>query len=193
MIPQEGIAPYLPGFNDRGMRSPDRGSFRDSPDNFQLDGVWKCPSQKKREMDFVMDQLTGAFGNRSFFRLDYSYLGRSDLWANSMFPEPRDRSSVVEKYPASGRVMLTDTIFWWQKGLVWYNNGSEGPSYEAFVGDRDHLQDASLITGINEAYGDGSVEWKKIDSDDRFRIEQGFFFEHNRRIELGIGGARLYY
>ena len=74
-----------------------------------------------------MTQLKAS--GRSFFRVDYSYLGRSDLWDDSMFPVSRDQSSVVAKFPASGRVMLTDTIFWYNANISWYNHGSEGPSW----------------------------------------------------------------
>ena len=201
MISQEGIAPYLPGFNDKGMRWDDKGNFRNSEDNFQLDGVWKCPSQKKRDLDFIMNLLTGGLGTRAFFRLDYAYFGRSDLWADSMIPEPQDRSSLVEKFPASGRVMLTDAIFYWSTQVVWYNHGSEGPSYDMGAleptGQLSNTRDPKYITGINEAFGDGSVEWKKINSDDRFRTidvsgVEYFDNQNNRFMNTGLG-ARMYY
>ncbi|MHC4258741.1 MAG: type II secretion system protein [Planctomycetota bacterium] len=192
MISHQGIAPYLPGFNDKGMRASDPGSpgnFSDYPDNWELDGVWKCPSQKKRKVDFTLEQLND--GGRSFFRVDYSYMGRSDLWVDSMFPEQKDRMALVGKFPSSGRVMLTDTLFQWQAGfgvdpgISWYNHGKEGPSFEEFFGDTENLKNIRLVTGINEAYGDGAVEWKKVDSDDRFQLrDDGEWDQDNRRVKL---------
>lgn len=196
MISQEGLAPYLPGFNDLGMQWDQRNDFENHPENFQLDDVWKCPSQKKRELEFTLYMLTGGLGARSFFRVDYSYFGRSDLWDESLFSNTGDKSSIVEKYPASGRVMLADTIFYWSNSIVWYNHGSEGPSYDMgpFEGDRySNTKDPKLIIGINEAYGDGSVRWKKINSNDRFRNVNGKFDSlNNRNMDTGLG-ARVYY
>ncbi|MBC8379205.1 MAG: type II secretion system protein, partial [Planctomycetes bacterium] len=187
MISQEGIAPYLPGFNDKGMRTSDSGSpanFVNYPDNWVLDGVWKCPSQnrdREQDLQFILSTLTGQFGgSRSWFRVDYSYFGRTDLFQSSMIPDSRDRSSLVEKYPASGRVMLTDTIAKWGD-VYWYNHGSEGPSYDNPVGDADerlaYTRPAELITGLNEAYGDGSVQWKRMGSSDRFRLDDNGKFD----------------
>jgi prepilin-type N-terminal cleavage/methylation domain-containing protein len=198
MISHEGLAPYLPGFNDNGMHSSESSDFENHPENFQLDGVWKCPSQKKRDLDFILYMLNGGLGNRSFFRLDYAYFGRADLWDESLFGDPRDKSSLVEKFPASGRVMLTDAIGWWNSSVVWYNHGSAGPSYDmgplVLEGDRfDHTKGPELITGMNEAYGDGSVRWKKINSNDRFRLIKGRFDnQNNRHMNTGLG-ALIYY
>ena len=196
MISHQGIAPYLPGFNDRGMRASDPGSpgnFSDSPDNWELDGVWKCPAQKKRDVTYTLDMLqgVGAFSGRSLFRVDYSYMGRSDIWADTMFPEQKDRTALVGKFPSSGRVMLTDTLFQWEAGtgndpgISWYNHGKEGPSFEAFSNDKDNLKNIRYVTGINECYGDGAVEWKKIGSDDRFQLrDDDEWDQNNRKVKL---------
>ena len=196
MISQEGLGAYLPGFNDLGMQWDQRNDFENHPDNFQLDGVWKCPSQKKRDLEFTLYMLTGGLGSRSFFRVDYSYFGRSDLWDESLFGSPQDKSSIVEKFPASGRVMLSDTIFYWSSSIVWYNHGSAGPSYDMgpFEGNRySNTKGPELIIGINEAYGDGSVSWKKINSNDRFRIDGGQFDkQNNRHMNTGLE-ASMYY
>jgi len=71
MISHETIGPYLPGFNDLGMRTERISEFASHEDNFLLKGVWRCPSQRKQEIGITMDQLTDSA--RSFFRLDYSY------------------------------------------------------------------------------------------------------------------------
>ena len=200
LISHEGIAPYLPGFNDKGLRYAERAQFRDFPDNWILEGVWKCPSQNKdreRDLEFILDTLTGQFGgDRAWFRVDYSYFGRSDLWDLSMFAFERDRSSLVEKFPASGRVMLADTIAGWGN-VYWYNHGSEGPSYDNPTGEDQlaYTKSPDLITGMNEAYGDGSVQWKKIDSDDRFRLDVDGEFDgkNNRHMVTNYFGGVVYY
>ncbi len=187
MISHERIAPYLQGFNDLGLRSTQKAEFVNHENNFELDGVWRCPNAKKREIGITMGFLTGA--QRSFFRLDYSYIGRADLWADSMFPNPGDRGALVGKYPSSGRVMLTDTIFYWNVGnpsevVYWYNHGKNGPSGE---GEATFLKPPRDITGMNQAFGDGSVKWKKIDSSDRFQ-QEGFETQENRHTFMGYQG-----
>ncbi len=187
MISHETISPYLPGFNDLGLRTDSQAEFLDHESNFLLDGVWRCPLAKKREVGITMGFLRGA--TRSFFRLDYSYIGRADLWADSMFPNVGDRGSLVQKNPASGRIMLTDTIFYWNVGqpsekVYWYNHGKNGPSGEGTV---TYLNPPRDITGINQAFGDGSVEMKKIDSNHRFRQEE-FETRENRHTFMGYSG-----
>jgi prepilin-type N-terminal cleavage/methylation domain-containing protein len=187
MISHEAIAPYLQGFNDLGLRTDKRTEFLNYEGNFELNGVWRCPLAKKREVGITMGFLRGA--QRSFFRLDYSYIGRADLWDDSMFPNIGDRGVLVQKNPASGRIMLMDTIFYWQSGdpkerIYWYNHGKNGPSGEGTV---VYLKPPRDITGINQAFGDGSVEWKKIDSNDRFR-QEGFETRNNRHTFMGYSG-----
>lgn len=194
MISHELIAPYLPGFNDLGLRTSNI-PFTNQEDNFLLKGVWRCPLAKTRDIGLTMGQLRNI--NRSYFRLDYSYIGRADLWADRMFPVLSDRGSLVGKYPAGWQIMLTDTIFYWVNGdanqrIYWYNHGQQGPSSEGSTGSTTtYLKPPKYITGINQAFGDGSVKWKKINSDDRFK-EDGFGNQTNRRTNMGYGGY-LYY
>jgi prepilin-type N-terminal cleavage/methylation domain-containing protein len=187
MISHEVISPYLPGFNDLGLRTDRKSEFASHEDNFLLDGVWRCPLAKKREIGITMSQLTGS--GRSFFRLDYAYIGRADVWADSMFPVLSDQKSLVGKNPASRQIMLTDAIFYWQSGdpaerVYWYNHGKNGPSGE---GSMTYLKPPRDIIGINQAFGDGSVKWKKVDSNDRFRSE-GFQTRENRHTFMGFQG-----
>jgi hypothetical protein len=131
MISHELIAPYLPGFNDMGLRTTS-APFTNQENNFLLKGVWRCPLAKTRDIGLTMGQLRGS--SRSYFRLDYSYLGRADLWADTMFSPISDRGSLTGKYPTSGQIMLTDTIFYWPNSdpdkIYWYNHGKQGSSSE---------------------------------------------------------------
>jgi prepilin-type N-terminal cleavage/methylation domain-containing protein len=200
MISQEAIAPYLVGFNDKGMRTTDPGSpgnFSDYPDNWQLDGVWRCPSAKRQELGDTLERLTEA--GRSYFRLDYSYIGRVDLWDDTMFQRSQtqsvDKGALVGKYPSSGRIMLTDTIFYWDVGdaeetIYIYNHGSQGPSGWSNTSG-SYFKPPRDIEGMNQAFGDGSVEWKKIDSDDRFKSD-GFAGRNNRYTFMGFQGYLFY-
>jgi prepilin-type N-terminal cleavage/methylation domain-containing protein len=186
MISHEVIAPYLPGFNDTGLRT-DSIPFTNQEDNFLMKGVWRCPLAKSRDIGLTIGQLSTSA--RSYFRLDYSYIGRADLWADRMFPVLSDRGSLVGKYPASSQIMLTDTIFYWNSGdanerIYWYNHGKQGPSSE---GAASYLKPPRDITGINQAFGDGSVKLKKINSDDRFKAD-GFGNKTNRYTDMGYGG-----
>jgi prepilin-type N-terminal cleavage/methylation domain-containing protein len=196
MISHQTLAPYLPGFNDSGMQWSQRADFQNHPENFKLEGVWKCPSQKKRDLDFILYMLNAGLGPRSFFRLDYAYFGRSDLWDKSLFGTAGDEGSLVKKFPTSGKVMLSDSIGYWSSNIVWYNHGSEGPSYDMGpLGGQQfsHTKDPKFITGINEAYGDGSVSWKKMNSESRFRLKDGKFdHQNNRHMNTGLGPS-IYY
>lgn len=196
MISQEALGPYLPGFNDLGLRTDQKSEFSSKEYNFLLKGVWKCPSAKKSELGLTMKQVTGQDTGYSFVRLDYAYLGRSDLFDDSMFPFPSDRSAIVEKNPSSSQIMLTDTIFYWNVGspaekIYLYNHGKNGPSGEGSSTTADYLQPPRVITGVNQAFGDGSVEWKKINSNDRFQ-EGGFETKDNRNMSLGYAGYLFY-
>ena len=183
MISHETISPYLPGFNDLGLRSDSAATFADHEENFLLKGVWRCPNARKREMGLTIGQLTEP--SRSFFRLDYAYIGRTDLWDDSMFPFSNDRESLTGKYLSSREILLADSIFYWDVGnplerIYWFNHGKNGPSGES-AEFMEYLQPPSEILGMNQAFGDGSVEWKKVGSNDRFRSD-GWASRTNRHI-----------
>jgi prepilin-type N-terminal cleavage/methylation domain-containing protein len=198
MISQEAIGPYLPGFNDMGLRYDARGTFSAHEDNFELDGVWRCPSAKRQETGDTMERLKSPDG-RSYFRLDYSYIGRVDLWDDVMFERSltraQDKGALVGKFPSSGRIMLTDTIFYWDVGdaeetIYIYNHGKNGPSGFSEL-NGPYFKPPRDIEGMNQAFGDGSVEWKKIDSDDRFKSD-GFADRKNRYTFMGFSGYLFY-
>jgi len=194
MISHEVISPYLPGFNDLGLRTDSISEFADNEENFLLKGVWRCPNARKREIGLTLEQLTG--GTRSFFRLDYAYLGRIDLWDDGMFPIPKDRNALVGKIPTSREIMLTDSVFYWGIGdptekIYWYNHGKNGPSGEG-DGITTYLQPPDAILGMNQAFGDGAVVWKKINSDDRF-VSDGFANKDNRHLFLGYNIGYLFF
>jgi hypothetical protein len=197
MISHESIAPYLPGFNDKNLRTADH-PFPDEYENFELSGVWNCPSHNKQNIQETLNRLRGTGmedPRRSYFRTNYAYFGRTDLWSEGMFDLSKDRRALASKEPSSREIMLSDPIFYWPDvpnvGEVYlYNHGKSGPSEFGFTGG-DDTSPPNEITGLNQAYGDGRVEWKKIGSDDRFQKDQ-FATTGNRYLELGFT-ARLFY
>ncbi len=190
MISHESFSSYLPGFNDNNLRTTDM-PFSDRG-NFELDGVWNCPSHNKQNMPLRFDMLNGQVDTqRSFFRTNYAYIGRTDLWSEGMFDLSKDRRTLAGKMPGSREIMVSDPIFYWPNGeLYHFNHGRMGPSDFGFSGDGG-TESPEMITGINQAYGDGRVEWKKIGSDDRFQKDQ-FSTSKNRRLNLGYT-AQLFY
>lgn len=194
MISHETFGSYLPGFNDNNLRTYDI-PFGDE-ENFELDGVWNCPSHNKQDIQLTLDMLNGnQGGNRSYFRTNYAYFGRIDLWSESMFPLPKDRNTLAGKEPGSREIMLSDPIFYWPNGEIYlYNHGKMGCSEFGWTGS-DNTVPPNEITGLNQAYGDGRVEWKKIGSDERFQKDQfgSTSTSKNRYLALGIQGARLFY
>ena len=195
MISQESIGTLMPGFNDMGLRYEERAKFQTYEDNFRLDGVWKCPSQKRRPMEWILAKLSGGVGPLGRFHPDYNYFGRSDLWADNLIPDSRDKDSLVEKYPASGRVMITDGTATFgvtaanahpSAGRNWYNHGEEGASFDLGNLADDNFSNSkslTLIAVVNVAYGDGSVHGKKLGSEKRFQYDdQGEFDVRNNRV-----------
>jgi prepilin-type N-terminal cleavage/methylation domain-containing protein len=162
MFSQEAVRPYMPGFNEKGYSYLDVKSGNYNPESLQLKGAWRCPSNGSDTLDFTIGQIL----NGGFFRLQYSYYARVDLWRDSA-SNPED---IPNRQMASKHVLFTDTFYNFNEGnALIYNHGIYGYSDEYKVKDFEELQTTRgrggdglpSVSGINKAFGDGHVEWKE--------------------------------
>ena len=161
MFSQEVIRPYLPGFNEQGYTYLDVSSGNYNPESLQLKGAWRCPLNGSDTLDFTIGQIQ----QRGFFRLQYAYYARVDLW--------RDFASNPEDIPnqqmASKHVLFTDSFYNWSNGTALiYNHGIYGYSDEDRTKGVESLTTGGRngdglpsVSGLNRAFGDGHVESKE--------------------------------
>ena len=165
-VNQEAMAPYMPGFNDGGLRvkdfvtgSPSEGDW----ENLRLKGTWKCPANNSDTMLSTKQRIN----DRGYFRLQYSVYSRVDLWMD-FATNPYD--FVGKDGGSSGQLLMADGIYNWM-GILIYNHGVFGASDD----DRNKVADGTgsypgvsprasdglpSISGINKLFGDGSAVWK---------------------------------
>lgn len=143
----EIFGPYMPGYD---------------PEHKQIDDAWKCPSNRSNSYEDILIREA----DRGYFRMQYSFFGRVDLWKPGIATHPED---LPEEIGSSETVVFTDILYNWM-GLMVYNHGRHGFSFED-EGNFEDLENMNnggwgndgltTVTGINKAYGDGHVEWKK--------------------------------
>jgi prepilin-type N-terminal cleavage/methylation domain-containing protein len=160
MFSQEAIRPYLPGFNEEGYSYLDVSSGDFSPESLRLRGAWRCPLNTSNTLEFTISQIK----TRGFFRLQYAYYARVDLWQD-FASNPDD---IPANQMASRQVIFADAFYNWNSGVALiYNHGIYGYSDE----DRDDFVESlsdggrggdglPSVSGLNKAFGDGHVEWK---------------------------------
>jgi prepilin-type N-terminal cleavage/methylation domain-containing protein len=160
MFSQEAIRPYLPGFNEEGYSYLDVVAGDYNPESLRLEGAWRCPLNTSDTLDFTISQIK----TRGFFRLQYAYYARVDLW-KGFASNPDD---IPGKQMASRHVVFADAFYNWNNGAALiYNHGIYGYSDE----DRSKYVESLLdggrggdglpsVSGLNKAFGDGHVEWK---------------------------------
>lgn len=143
----EIVGPYIPGFN---WEEQDLGN------------IWVCPANTFDYKKMTSDHMNGA----GFIVMEYSYWARTDLWKPKAATHPQQ---LTGKFLSSKQVLMADTCFRLrgQGNGYLYNHGRNGPSMHR---DSDILggfvdQGPPEITGLNRAYGDGHVEWRKAGSD----------------------------
>lgn len=160
MFSQEAIRPYLPGFNEQGYSYLDVQSGNFNPEALRLKGAWRCPLNASNTLEFTIGQIK----TRGFFRLQYAYYARVDLW-RGFASDPGD---IPSNQMASKHVLFADAFYNWNNGsALIYNHGIYGYSDEDRVRSVERLPDGGRggdglpsVSGINKAFGDGHVEWK---------------------------------
>jgi len=172
----EKMYPYLPGFDLDN---------NENAKTWKLNGAWVCPSVCKQ----------GAIANpakvgTSQANMHYAYYARVSEWTgpgNYGPGEPRGTANVsdyVDTTLGGQRLLMSDMILsrrvQGDKSKSWlYNHGKNGP--KAVFSDKsqqpDYASTNADITGLNQLYGHGAVEWvprSKMALDDlkKFRTEE---------------------
>ena len=159
----EGLVPYLPG-------------VRLSPDlnDLNVAGVWRCPGNDKPPMRDWRDQAR-TWG---YLSTPYSFFGRVDRWMSSA-SRPEDLTANELR---ADRLLSSDILYVWWVGGGWaYNHGS-GKSWSEPT--------PNGMSGLNQLYGDGHVDWKSVRKFDLSELRLG-----NRDVPavIGYGGSTSFY
>lgn len=134
-ISWQAMQPYLPGVDYSGSE-------------FQVGGVWWCPSRTQWTMDIQLQTIQVW----QWFNWSYSYFGRVDNFTGQEASQPQD---LTAKELDSNRLLIADELFFYSTANnTWtYNHGPlAGPNGDATA--------TPELAGMNELYGDGRVVWK---------------------------------
>ena len=132
--------------------------------NWHLSGSFLCPSVCKQAK---LAETSWFPSSHHSTHLHYSFFGRVESWTNGYITDP---DAVCDEELTGDRVLMADMLFkrenWWL-----YNHGYSGP--QAVWNDESSRPNRAFtaldVSGINELYGDGHVEW--ID-DGQLRVRQ---------------------
>lgn len=158
VISHEALWPYLKGFNDQNLRFADiivLPPISPGPsyeENFRLRNAWSCPSNNISDFADMMSRIQ----IRAYFRLQYAYFARSELWESSIATEPED---ITTNNFQADKLLMADSVFYWSPSDFWtYNHGKYGASDHDL--NQTFGQPIDAMTGINKLFGDGHTEWK---------------------------------
>lgn len=154
-ISAEAIGPYTPGFNwDTGV----------------YDDCWMCPSQTSLSIEEMCD--VGWSG--VWIHTHYSYFARVGLWRQPFVSNPED---LTDRDLKSTKLLMADTIYRWHNnnGGWWFNHGENGPSVHRQEFGRTVHFGPPPITGTNQLFGDGHVDWKSGHEFDPEAMEAGYW------------------
>jgi prepilin-type N-terminal cleavage/methylation domain-containing protein len=120
--------------------------------NRGVGGIWACPSCPRQNFtDADWDYHGAATGGTGWFWSPYSFFGRSDLYAAYL----NNTADLVQKRPDSGRVLMSDSLFWWGPTSNYqFNHGVSGPGIMPDQGGKP-----ADLAGQNQLFGDGHVAW----------------------------------
>jgi hypothetical protein len=131
-ISVEAIAPYLGG--------------RDETDIIR-GGIYWCPSMPKPKPEAIASEAD-TWGHIS---TAYQYLARHDLWPPNLATRPDE---LTERRLEATQILMSDTIYLWAGDNQCYYNHGRRPWQPN--------PDFSSMSGANELFGDGHVQWRDI-------------------------------
>jgi len=128
--------------------------------------LWYCPSNGSPNRDGYNKQLVEqtsiddptGWNQYGFFISDYGYFARADVWGKRQATLP---DALTGRHLAAGKLLMADSIFRISQSRAYaWNHGQEGYSRWTPEFGGPMRTDPSLITGANQLFGDGSVNWK---------------------------------
>ena len=176
------IKPYTAGF-DMG--------------NSNVFGINFCPEINSSQMMAWIRQ--GDLPTLNFIELPYAYWGRIDVIMDSQPELLRGTATndLTQKTLQANGLIMSDVINWDASSAAYrYNHGYRGWAFaQSLPTGPVALFDPGptpLIRGVNEAYGDGHVQWK---DKNKFRNLQGMASPQSYRygaLEAGDGDTDYY-
>jgi len=148
----QSIAPYIKGVQwtiDGGFPRP------------ILSGAWICPGRPEN----WENSNNYMWSNYAKIPVWYSYYSKlsstfnvDPFWVN----RPQD---LTDKRRTSDRVLMADTLFHWRgAGQRWtYSHGRRGAWGDALDGGPQEPAGPNIL-GLNQLYGDGHVNWERLDA-----------------------------
>lgn len=138
------IVPYLPGGEQ--VDGASLGAL------VKMVGVWTCPANKAMEGGGWGDGGWSGGGGGGSLHWAYGYFGRVSEWQDWRWAGSTNRpQDLGDRRPEADRLIMSDAIYIWE-GYYWPNawwiNHSRAP------------WTLSAMTGVNQLYGDGRVQWK---------------------------------
>lgn len=140
--------------------------------------VYFCPEASKSYREMLMQ----LYISNGYFHSTYNYFGQVKSWAAlTVTPKTVERDLADNLSTTRGRkLMMADHLIKMLSsqasmvGGAWaYNHGLRGPSYFSFIGGQFQvdmaLTEPPAISGTNNLFTDGSVDWK---SRDDFNLEK---------------------
>ena len=127
-------------------------------ENKTIDASWLCPSNprlKNLAEDYWREPVNG------YLHMNFSYFGHIKKFASRNVDPQRLIRDLQDGRLDGSKVLMCDYVYYNQQFSLWgYNHGKNGGS---IVGVGYGRQDSGPpeISGVNQLYGDGHVDWKK--------------------------------
>ncbi len=138
------IVQYLPG-----GEQVDGASLGDV---VRLLGVFSCPANKDAEITGWGDGGFNYGGGGGTKHWAYSYFGHVSSWQDHRWAGSTNRpQDLTDRRPEASRLLMSDGIFIWE-GYYWPNAW--------WVNHTKTPWTLASMTGVNQLYGDGRVQWK---------------------------------
>jgi prepilin-type N-terminal cleavage/methylation domain-containing protein len=156
-----------------GLRLDDTGQIRT-----KAHPVFYCPFVDDAKIEFGNTIFGPQAANppeylhmnseEDYLHVAYVYLGalheclndpaqpRADIGETRISDVPRKRRFTVKHEPDANRILMADTVMYWQGGGKWRINHRSGWQVEQ---SPSNWQVPRSFTGANEMFGDGHVEW----------------------------------
>ncbi len=115
----------------------------------EVGGIWWCPSCPGP----FPDEISMVFQATGWFNCAYAYFGRADLFPAGQATRPQD---LTEKQLAPDRLLMSDAL----NASPLPGNPRWGYNHGRNPGTTHDSAALPAITGLNQLYGDGRVEWK---------------------------------
>ena len=155
----EAITKYIDAFR---WGPPEPGDSKNS--HLYATGLATCPSvdqefREKSVSDYWERSIYGPELGEGIIQIGYAYYAQVDKWRTcAINSAPQE---LTDKELVGTRVIMAETIRWGQgqNGGNWiYNHGKFG--WASSLSFDSHIDvDVPELTGINQLYGDGRVEW----------------------------------